>query len=284
MGSKATLPSLQAPADNPFPCRQAAPSRCKAPSSSSPGEARLPSYQLAMRLRWPFHVVCIAPGQHAGSAWRRNARRLQASGRRGGHAKVGCNGKGMERALTVETSGDESALRATAQTLLPLLLQDLRRHARRERRRIRAGQTLCTTALVHEAYLKLERGDGWLGELHFLRAAALAMRQALVDDARRKLSAKHGNSGVESLDEQLHEPFWSSDERLVELDEALHRLSQLNPRLTRVVECRFFSGYSEMETAEILGLADRTVRRDWIKARAWLYQQLEGSNLPDSEP
>ena len=73
------------------------------------------------------------------------------------------------------------------------------------------------------------------------------------------------------------EPFWVSDERLVELDEALQRLAALNPRLTRVVECRFFGGYSERETARILDITDRTVRRDWIKARAWLYQRLETS-------
>lgn len=165
-------------------------------------------------------------------------------------------------------------VRSTAESLMPVLLEDLRRRARHERRRVRAGETLCTTALVHEAYLKLRRRDGWQGELHFLRAAALAMRQALVDHARQKLSAKHGGGAVDSLEDVAAEPFWTSDERLVALDDALQRLSQLNPRLTRLIECRFFAGYSEADTARVLGITDRTVRRDWIKARAWLYREL----------
>lgn len=170
----------------------------------------------------------------------------------------------------------------TAESLVPVLLDDLRQRARHERRRVRAGETLCTTALVHEAYLKLRRSAGWQGELHFLRAAALAMRQALVDHARQKLAAKHGGGAVDSLEMIAAEPFWTSDERLVELDEALQRLSALNPRLTRVVECRFFAGYSELDTARVLGVTDRTVRRDWIKARAWLYQELgEHGDLPE---
>ncbi|MFY2763979.1 ECF-type sigma factor [Arenimonas sp. MALMAid1274] len=173
---------------------------------------------------------------------------------------------------------------ATAATLAPLLMDDMRRHARRERRRVRAGETLRTTALVNEAYLRLQRSDGWHGELHFLRAAALAMRQALVDHARQKLAAKRGGGAVDSLEDHPVEPFWVSDERMVELDEALQQLSALNPRLTQVIECRFFGGYSDLETARILGVTDRTVRRDWIKARAWLFQALGDSPEPDSDP
>ncbi len=180
-----------------------------------------------------------------------------------------------------EVLEDPMAVSRTAEILVPLLLDDLRKRASHERRRVRAGETLCTTALVHEAYLKLRRSDGWQGELHFLRAAALAMRQALVDHARQKLAAKHGGGAVDSLETIAAEPFWTSDERLVELDEALQRLSALNPRLTRVIECRFFAGYSEIDTARVLGVTDRTVRRDWIKARAWLYQELgEHAELP----
>lgn len=173
---------------------------------------------------------------------------------------------------------DQAAVLRTAEFLMPLLLEDLRKRARHERRRMRAGETLCTTALIHEAYLKLRRSEGWQGELHFLRAAALAMRQALVDHARQKLSAKHGGGAVDSL-EAVAEPFWVSDERLLALDEALQQLSRLNPRLTRLIECRFFAGYSEPDTARVLGVTDRTVRRDWIKARAWLYQAL--GELPE---
>jgi RNA polymerase sigma factor (TIGR02999 family) len=175
-------------------------------------------------------------------------------------------------------TSDASACRlaATAQELAPLLLDDLRRRARRERRRVSAGETLRTTALVNEAFLRLHRGGGWEDERHFLHAAALAMRQALVDHARRRLTEKRGGGRVDSLDDHPGvEPFWTSDEQLVELDEALRELAALNPRLAQMVECRFFGGYSERETARILDITDRTVRRDWIKARAWLYQRLE---------
>lgn len=181
-----------------------------------------------------------------------------------------------------EAPDDPMVLSSTVETLVPLLLDDLRKRASHERRRVRAGETLCTTALVHEAYLKLRRSGGWQGELHFLRAAALAMRQALVDHARQKLAARRGGGAIDSLEMIAAEPFWTSDERLVALDEALQRLSVLSPRLTRVIECRFFAGYSEVDTARVLGITDRTVRRDWIKARAWLYQELgESGELPE---
>lgn len=166
-------------------------------------------------------------------------------------------------------------LAATAAELAPLLIDNLRQHARRERRRVSAGETLRTTALVNEAFLRLHRSGNWQDERHFLHAAALAMRQALVDHARRRLAEKRGGGRVDSLEDHPGlEPAWIDDEQLVQLDESLGELATLNPRLARVVECRFFGGYSEVETARILGITDRTVRRDWIKARAWLYQRL----------
>ncbi len=170
----------------------------------------------------------------------------------------------------------DAALAATAQALAPMLLDDLRQRARRERRRVGAGETMRTTALVHEAFLRLHRSGQWADELHFLRSAALAMRQALVDHARRRLSEKRGSGRVESLEDHPGvEPFLVSDEQLVEVDEALRELAALNPRLAQVVECRFFGGFSEPETARILGITDRTVRRDWVKARAWLFTRLD---------
>lgn len=165
-------------------------------------------------------------------------------------------------------------VRLTAQQLTPLLFDELRRRARFERSRLRAGETLQTTALVHEAFLRLYRSPSWQDELHFMRASALAMRQILVDHARRKLAAKRGSGQVESIDELPLEPFWREDEQLVELDEALQRLSQLNPHLTHLIECRYFAGYSEQETARIIGVSERTLRRDWVKAKAWLFQAL----------
>lgn len=180
--------------------------------------------------------------------------------------------------MTDSTDTPAARLAATAEELAPLLLEDLRRRARRERWRASAGETLRTTALVNEAFLRLHRGGGWEGEQHFLNAAALAMRQALVDHARRRLADKRGGGCVDSLEDHPGvEPSWTRDEQLVELDDALRELATLNPRLAQVVECRFFGGYSELETARALGVADRTVRRDWIKARAWLYQRLDAA-------
>ena len=178
----------------------------------------------------------------------------------------------------------DEAMCTDAAKLAPLLLENMRVYARRERRRLRAGETLRTTALVHEAYLRLLGSAEWASELHFLRAAALAMRQVLVDHARRTLTAKHGGGHIVSLDDQLFDPYWQSDERMVELDEALSRLDALNPRLTDIVECRFFAGYSEEETARVLGISDRTVRRDWIKAKAWLYRELGEAPEPPATP
>lgn len=167
-------------------------------------------------------------------------------------------------------AADDPGLRA----LMELFYGDLRRIARRERFRVGAGATLCTTALISEAWLKLQRAPTWSSEQHFLATAALAMRQVLVGDAEMRRTAKR-NSGQSplSLDESI-DAADAADEQILIVNEALERLAQLSPRLAHVVECRFFAGYSEAETARALGITDRTVRRDWIKARAWLYREL----------
>lgn len=172
---------------------------------------------------------------------------------------------------------DDPGLRA----LVELFYGDLRRIARRERFRVGAGATLCTTALVSEAWLKLQRAPVWHNEQHFLATAALAMRQVLVGDAAMRCTAKRndGQSPL-SLDEGLDAPD-AADEQILLVNDALERLAQLSPRLAQVVECRFFAGYSEIETARALGITDRTVRRDWIKARAWLFREL-GEQTPDT--
>lgn len=157
------------------------------------------------------------------------------------------------------------------------LWHDLRQIAKRERLRVQAGETLRTTALISEAWLRLRRSDGWLDDSHFLRAAALAMRHVLVDHARARLAAKRGNGKVDALTDDM-EPFWQSDDELVDLDAALTRLSHLSPRLCQVVEFRFFAGYSDDEAAKIMGVTSRTVRRDWVKARAWLFRELRGED------
>jgi len=180
----------------------------------------------------------------------------------------------------IEQSGDMDApleVKRTAEVLLPLFYEDVRRAARRERRRVGAGQTMQTTALIHEAYLKLNKSGGFNDQAHFLRAAALAMRHALINYARDRVVAKRGG-GVQVLPlEYADEVGTPADEELLEINEALVRLAALSPRLAQVVECRFFGGYGDEETAAALGLTDRTVRRDWIKARAWLKRELANS-------
>jgi RNA polymerase sigma factor (TIGR02999 family) len=160
--------------------------------------------------------------------------------------------------------------------LVPQLYGELRLIARRQRRRERADHTLDTTAVIHEAYLRLagQRCVRWEDRARFLAAAAGMMRRVLVDHARRRRTAKRGAAPVHvSLDERAG-VVDVRDETLLALDDALARLATLDARLARVVECRFFGGLTEPETAAALGVTDRTVRRDWTKARGWLYAAL----------
>jgi RNA polymerase sigma factor (TIGR02999 family) len=161
--------------------------------------------------------------------------------------------------------------------VLPVVYDELRRMAHRELRRERSGHTLNTTALVHEAYLKLvqspPKGD-WEGRKHFFVIAARAMRQVLVNYARSRNTLKRG-SGEESI--PLEEQYYLSRDKaveLIELDEALQRLEKMDKRLSDVVECRYFGGYGVEETADLLGVSPATVKRDWTSARAWLFGQM----------
>lgn len=174
--------------------------------------------------------------------------------------------------------------RRAAEELLPLLYADVRRLARHERLRVSAGSTLQTTALIHEAYLKLYRTTKFNDRGHFLRSAALAMRHVLVNHARDRLTVKRGSgAAMQSIDAAAENVASDDDRSLVDIHEALGRLAELDERLARVVECRFFGGYSEEDTAIALGVTDRTVRRDWIKARAWLRTQLGERDIPGEE-
>lgn len=161
------------------------------------------------------------------------------------------------------------------QLLVDALYADLHRLAHRERRRaLGRSDTLCTTALVHEAYLKLSRYGGFRDRAHFLSTAALAMRQVLVGHARKRLADKRGSGAALLPLDAAEDVLAESEERIVALDDALAALEEANPRLARVVECRYFAGYTEPETAEALGVTDRTVQRDWAKAKALLYEAL----------
>lgn len=158
--------------------------------------------------------------------------------------------------------------------LTATLYDALRKIAHRERGRAGRPQTLQTTALINESYLKLRHSDGWTSREHFLASAATAMRHVLVDAARARLSQKRGSGiGAVPLDDNVDAPL-PDDRETLQVGDALEALGRLDTRLARVVECRFFAGYSEEETARVLGISDRTVRRDWIQAKAWLYREL----------
>lgn len=160
--------------------------------------------------------------------------------------------------------------------VLPLVYDELKRIAQRERSRS-SNETLNPTALVHEAYLKLvdvEQAD-WRDRAHFLGVAAVVMRRILVDRARSTMAAKRGgNHRAVTLDDGIA-AVSERAESLVALDDALTQLGALDERLVQVVECRFYGGLSEEETAEALGISVRTVRRDWVKARGVLSTALQ---------
>lgn len=160
---------------------------------------------------------------------------------------------------------------------MPLVYAELREIARRQMRRD-SGNTLQTTALVHEAFLKLSGGkpQEWNDRCHFLAVAATAMRQIVVDYARRRLSKKRGGGEKALTLDENRIAVHDQAELLIAIDEALDRLGELDPRLSRVVECRFFGGMTEKEMAALLSIDERTVRRDWVKARAWLHRELGG--------
>ena len=174
-----------------------------------------------------------------------------------------------------------SGERGAFDRLFSLVYDELRRVAHRQLGREREGHTLDTTALVNEAYLRLvdQTRAQWADRAQFFAVAARAMRRILVDHARRHQALKRGGAParVSFDDDALADAARVADERadtLLALDDALTRLADLDERLCRVVECRFFAGFTEEETAEVLAITPRTVRRDWVKAKGWLYQAL----------
>jgi len=158
-----------------------------------------------------------------------------------------------------------------------LVYDELRRRARSYLRRERDGHTLQTTALVHEAYLKLadQKDVSWESRNHFFAIAATFMRRILVDHARHKSREKRGGKAADlSLDEAMTVAVGGVDLDLLALDEALDRLASREEYLARVVELRFFSGLDVPETAGVLGVSESTVKRDWAMAKAWLHREL----------
>ena len=155
--------------------------------------------------------------------------------------------------------------------------QRLRHVARRERRRVDAGDTINTTALVHEVYLDICKREGALAVRDYFGYAARAMRNLLIDHARRYLRPKHGGDLQRTaLDSEAADGVRVDAGQALELDSALERLAQLDPRAARVVELHFFAGLELERIAELLEVSSRTVNRDWRVARAWLQRELAG--------
>jgi RNA polymerase sigma-70 factor (ECF subfamily) len=170
--------------------------------------------------------------------------------------------------------------------LVPLVYEELRRIAGRQLRHEGVGHTLTPTGLVHEAYLRLvdQTRVQWVNRAQFFAVAARLMRRILLDHARRVGAVKRGGGWRRLELDQAEIPIEERAAELIALDDALTRLAALNPRLSQVVECRFFGGMTEEETAAALGVTDRTVRRDWVKAKGWLHQELGRAGETDSAP
>jgi len=168
--------------------------------------------------------------------------------------------------------GDKEAL----DQLLPLVYDELRRQAARYLRRERAGHTLQTTALIHEAYIRLvdQKRVQWQNRAHFFGIAAQLMRRILVDHARSKHRVKRGGSDVRVSLAEASLTVKARDLDVLAIDEALDRLAQVDERQAKVVELRFFSGLSVEETAEVLQISPATVKREWSMAKAWLHREI----------
>ena len=160
--------------------------------------------------------------------------------------------------------------------LAPIVYDELRKLARSHLRRERPGHTLQSTALVHEAYLRMidQQNVSWQNRSHFYGIAAQMIRRILVDYARAKKTKKRGEAAPKIAFEEAAGAHGAEDLDLVALDDALKALAEIDPRQSRIVELRYFAGLSIEDTAEVLGISPATVKRDWTVARAWLRREL----------
>jgi RNA polymerase sigma factor (TIGR02999 family) len=180
----------------------------------------------------------------------------------------------ITRLLRAWGQGDRAALDA----LTPRVYDELRRMARRYMRNERDGKTLQATALVNEVYLRLVdvAGANWQDRAHFFAVSANMMRRILVDRARAQVSAKRGGAAQPvNLDDAPEVASPSRDREIVVLDDALNLMAEIDARKARVVELRFFGGLSVEETAEVLGISEQSVMRDWKLAKAWLQHEIK---------
>ena len=186
---------------------------------------------------------------------------------------------GVTQLLTQVADGDRSAV----DRLLPSVYADLRALAQSYLAQESPSHTLQATSLVHEAYLKLvdQARARWQDRVHFFAVAAQAMRRILIDHARARQRVKRGSGRQVSLDMALVVAC-EQDVDLLSLDDALNRLAEINPSAARVVEMRYFGGLTIRDAAQVMGVSDSTIERDWRYARAWLYRAL-GEEDPSSE-
>jgi RNA polymerase sigma-70 factor, ECF subfamily len=164
-----------------------------------------------------------------------------------------------------------------ANELIPLIYDDLRRMAGAYMKGERRGHTLQSTALVHEAYVRLTGGEPaqWQNRAHFFAIAAHTMRQVLLDYARRRRADKRGGTGVRKVDIDAELLICAGSlEDVIAIDEVLERLAQIDPRQSRLIELRFFAGLSVEEAAEVMGVSSITIKREWRSAKAWLHREL----------
>ena len=178
--------------------------------------------------------------------------------------------------LVKARSGDEAALA----NVFPLIYEELHRLAQHQLQREPDGHTLSPTALVHEAYMRLIDYSRmqWTGRAHFMAVAATAMRRILVDHARSHRSVKRGGTLRRVPLESVELGTEDRAELLIAVDDALGKLKEVDGRQARIVECRFFGGMTEEETAEALGIGLRTAKRDWAKAKSWLHREIAASS------
>lgn len=170
---------------------------------------------------------------------------------------------------------------AAFDSLMPLVYDDLKKIARQQLRRLRPGQTLNTTALVNESYTKLQPSASldWADRQHFFAIAARAMRQIVVDHARSMMTHKRSGQRIDMDLAQLPASMADRADQVVYIDQLLNQLESINADLTRTFECLYFAGYSQPETAEMLGISLRTVQRRWAQACAWLRELSLGAEF-----
>jgi len=178
----------------------------------------------------------------------------------------------LTRILTAAQQGDPTA----AEELLPVIYDELRRLAAAKMAHEAPGQTLQPTALVHEAWLRLVGEDhSWENRRHFFSAAAEAMRRILIERARQRQRVKHGGNLHKTTLNELDLAITTDDDTVLLVSEALEKLAQQDAGSAELIKLRFFAGLTNVEAADILGMAERTAKRTWAYARAWLYEEIK---------